>query len=741
MKLHTLREILKKYDQYRWWDPRKYLYGDHKQVKIFRDYVQELKSFEDDYVLTAPDIFRLLKQIPEIAAVGRHSQFIQSIRNEINNSYLLEIYTVLNSAELISEHNFSIIYSLPYERCYLLQRLFCGFPPERIAINSEILTTVLAIASSETHYYQAAEQSLRFLHSKNHLTTTALKLLVGKIKEIHTIFQILHELDKAKCLNDTCLEYFAQRESLYSVDTLISLLNRAKITLSNELIKSICTNSNIHYLVEIVSTLLDSREFLLKIEVIIMLLNQDFKFFLEKNSAIKSLQTNDLLDEKTFDYVCTNNIFSLMQILKILSDNSLLKDNKEIISKVINKDLDDFELHRSISYLQKAKLLDQDSLTSCFKLILKQPKASNVFGLFDESNISISNEKLKALFSLSDSNLQRLYRMVSKLIKNKLLDQNSFEKAFQRVTAKLPSISISTISKSSRKNTNKPRSEFRLDDNITFFIENSNKYDKGGFGKVKKGYISSDSAEPIYGIKILFERDPITALNMATREIKYHRLLGREAYYFSRKGKTGIVSEWQSGKSLDQYTTAELSQVPMKERLQCLSSGLSDLNIMHQYYRIHGDVKCQNFILNLNNTSMKLIDFGTSHKRGSSKYFGWTREYLDPHALGDDFLKDLYAMGIVTMYLFPEIYRVSFDTAKANISVNKTSFTVVEQSIVNLVNSMMQSNIDSRCTSEEALQYCNELITHFNQMDEELLGIIANSTISRIDPTVEHIFR
>ncbi|HBD9376218.1 TPA: protein kinase family protein, partial [Legionella pneumophila] len=350
-------------------------------------------------------------------------------------------------------------------------------------------------------------------------------------------------------------------------------------------------------------------------------------------------------------------------------------------------------------------------------------------------------DKLDDLFSLSESNLQRLYGMVSRLITNKLLDQNSFEKAFQRVTAKLPSVLESTVSKNSRKKTNVLRSEFTLDNKNGFFIEHSKQYESGGFGKVKKGYSSPDSAEPIYGIKKLNESDPTKAQNAAIREVKYHRLLGRQAFYFSRNGATNIVSEWQREKSVDQYTSSELLQVPIQKRLHCLSSGLSDLNILHQYYRIHGDVKCQNFILNLNNASMKLIDFGTSHKRGSSKSFGWTTAYSEPHTFGDRFCKDLYAMGIVTMYLFPEIYTVSFDKDKANISVKKTSFTIEEQAIVNLVNSMMHSDLNSRCTSEDALHYCNELINHFSQIDEELLGTIANSSISRVAPNVEQMFR
>ncbi len=182
-------------------------------------------------------------------------------------------------------------------------------------------------------------------------------------------------------------------------------------------------------------------------------------------------------------------------------------------------------------------------------------------------------------------------------------------------------------------------------------------------------------------------------------------------------------------------------QIPIEKRLRCLRSGLADLNTLHQHHRIHGDVKCQNYILDLENASMKLIDFGTSHKKGSSKSYAWTAAYSDPHSFADGFGKDLYAVGLVTMYLFPEIYSVSFDSTKAYVSVNKTNYTIVEQAVVTLVDSMMNAKLRSRCTSEDALHYCDELISHFAQLNEGLLATITNSTLTRAHTTLEDVFR
>lgn len=746
MKLYELRQLLNEYDQT--WYVRKSIYGAHERAKKLKQYLKKFANKQDNYELTSADIFKLLQKIPEITAPDSNLQLMQSIRKKLEEHYLLDIYIVLNNAGMIHKNNFASIYALSFESRSLLHRLFCGLQSQRIRLNQEILTTVLTLTSHLPHSCALIEQSLRFLESKNHLTSTALNLLTSKTNELGIVATLLQELDKANCFDDECLKHFVARKSLYSIDTLISLLNRAKITLNEELIQKIGTNDQTHLLIETLSILLSAKKFYLKMEHVTSLLKQEFSFFIEKNSVLKLLQKNDLLDNQVFDYIDTHDIFSFGQILEILSQKSLLKDNQEIIHTIINKKLDSYRAYRAIHYLKKADVLDQNTLTSYYKLMLIKPKEGlfatdvfNFFELFEKSHFYMNQEELGVLFSLSDANLQRFYGVLSRLSASELLDHQSFAKALQRVTDKLPPVSESTMSKKRKKATNTPRSEFLLDNKHSFFAQHSDSYESGGFGKVKKGYRFLDSDEPLYGIKKLNEPDLNKAQKAAIREVKYHRLLGREAFYFSHKGKAHIVSEWQRELSLDHYHANELLQISMEKRLRCLSSGLSDLNTLHQHYRIHGDVKCQNFILNLTMESMKLIDFGTSHKRGSTKSFGWTAAYSDPYTFGDHFCKDLYAMGLVTMCLFPEIYTVSFENGKANISVHKSNFTITEQAIVNLVQAMMHSEPHLRCTSEHALNYCNELINHFNQIDDSLLETITNSNINRTHSTIEDKLR
>ncbi|AUH71045.1 protein kinase domain-containing protein [Legionella sainthelensi] len=746
MKLYELRQLLNEYDQT--WYARKSIYGDHERAKKLRQYLKKFATKQDTFELTPVDIFNLLQKIPEITATNSQLKLMQSIRQKLDEHYLLDIYVVLNSSGMIHENNFPTIYALSIEGRSLLHRLFCGLQSQRIRLNREILTTVLTLIAEQPHYGEVIEKSLRFLERKNHLTSTALNILTSKANELTIVATLFQELDNANCFNDDSLKHFLARESLYSVDTVITLLNRAKIALNEALIQKIGTNKHLHFLCDSLSILLNAKDFHLKTEHVTLLLKQDFTFFIGKNSVFKLLLENDLLDHQAFEHVCTQDVFSFGQILELLSEKSLLKDNQEITHKLITKELDSYRLYRAISYLKKANLLDQNTLTSCFNLMLIKPNRElfntdvfNLFELFEKSHFYVNQEEFDILFSLSDANLRRFYGVLTGLCTSELLDHQSFTKAWQRVTEKLPPVSESIVTKKSKKETNTSRSAFLLDNKHSFFAEHSDSYESGGFGKVKKGYPFLDAGEPLYGIKKLNESDPNKAQKAAIREVKYHRLLGREAFYFFQKGKAHIVSEWQRELSLDHYHANELLQIPMEKRLRCLSSGLSDLNTLHQYYRIHGDVKCQNFILNLNKESMKLIDFGTSHKRGSTKSFGWTAVYSDPHTFGDHFCKDLYAMGLVTMYLFPEIYSVSFENGKANITTHQSEITITEQAIVNLVQAMMHSEPHLRCTSEHALNYCNELINQFNQIDDSALEALTNSSINCAHSTLEDKLR
>jgi len=405
-------------------------------------------------------------------------------------------------------------------------------------------------------------------------------------------------------------------------------------------------------------------------------------------------------------------------------------DNFSLISQVILR-------LNNINQLNDANL----------NLIFKNKNFTHLLHFFQ---MNVNENCFESLMSLSKHNSQRLDELVSRLAINKALNSLSFEKALQKVTLKLPEVEKSIAIKKRRKETGAIMSEFSVGSKMHFFLEHSNplKYDRGGFGAIKKGYDKLDAVVPSYSIKKLLEPDMLKSQKQAIREVKYHRLLGREAfYYISDKGKANIVAEWQHEKGLHLFTAEEMKQAPVEKRLQCVKSGLVDMNKLHLKYRVHGDIKCQNFILDLKNGSMELIDFGASRKKGSNKHFAGTLAYRD-HTSARNFFydswDDMYAMGIVTAYLFPELYAVTFDFSndKSNVEIIKNeNLTNIEQAILIFVNKMMNADRRLRCTSESALDLCEELIRTEGRLDEQELQKIMGSTINRFSMTIEDAMR
>ena len=181
----------------------------------------------------------------------------------------------------------------------------------------------------------------------------------------------------------------------------------------------------------------------------------------------------------------------------------------------------------------------------------------------------------------------------------------------------------------------------------------------------------------------------------------------------------------------------------MVQRISCLSTALEDLNTLHNHYRMHGDVKPDNFILNTENNSMRLIDFDVSHKLGIDKDCGSTPAFIDPDTPLSHLSQDLYGMGKVIMELFPELYVFSLSSdLRATYSFWKQgTLSIVEQSIVNLVNALSHSEPQMRCTSEDALHYCNDLLRSIDTLDEVGLTTLTESKLRRTKITIEDVLR
>ncbi|MBI2785362.1 MAG: hypothetical protein HYX60_03245 [Legionella longbeachae] len=333
----------------------------------------------------------------------------------------------------------------------------------------------------------------------------------------------------------------------------------------------------------------------------------------------------------------------------LLSDN-----NRDVLHDLLNREK--ASLTTEVSDLQK----------NCLDLLLpnSKPFLFDLFKLLTEHTPLIRKD-LILLLSLSNTNIERLHKIVSSLFNTNMLNYQTYQIAFDRITAKIPKYSESTVEKISRKGTQNQisNSQLTINNAFTFFLEHKEdkEYFRGGIGKIKKGYSANQIIDetPTYNVKKI---DPKLkdANTLATRAVKINHLLDRQACYFQRKGSYRIVSSWVSGKALSDYKEDELKLIPIEKRFYCLISGLSDIEKLHSHFRIHGDIKPSNFVIDFNQSRMSIIDFDSTRKMGSSSTNSpYTLEYLSSYKninKNQSFCDDAYAMGQTIKDLFPEIY-------------------------------------------------------------------------------------
>lgn len=741
MKLYELRQLL--INHKKTWYPSRLVRGEFKEVVKIKQFISKYDQKPGDYEFTSLDRFELLK----IISAGSNLRITESIKANLCHNHLFEIFVALNNAGIITRHNFETIDGLTYQARWLLFQFYCVGSLEEKLFTSKVLEVVLATITHPACDLNSLKECLSILSASDNLTPIAMRLISDKAEHLRQIAKIFAELSRVNCLNDAFIIFLTEQDSFFALAKFFTLLNSAKIEFNEELINLIFSNVNINNIAELLPTLINSDCHVTN-AMIITLLEQQFDFFINKNTSFQLLQANGMLDDKKFEFVCGNESdYSFQNILQLLSAQSLLLRNKTLIDKITDNKIDIYWLNRTIKYLHDANIMDQDTLELCANKLECEPDrllfGGDIFQLIEllqKRNVLMSKDLFVSLFKWSELNIKRLYSIVSGLQKNNLLNLETFNLAVERVSTKLPVVDESTVQIISRKQSNLPRTEVVLNDQFRYFKSPGKKVENGGYGKVKIGYNSESGGEPVVGIKKLFQPSLYKARNEAIREVKYHRLLGRQAFYFA-KSRVTVVAEWQREKVMNKFTRDEFMQVSLLQRLQCLSSCLIELNHLHHHYRVHGDVKCQNIILDLKNLSMKLIDFGTTHKKGATKRFGETREYADSGFPDDHYHKDIYAMGIVVMQLFPEIYTVKFNDGNLYRSVVKLDYTPEEQSIVKLVGAMMHPDKHTRCTSEDALSFCNNVIGQFDQLDESVLQGITSATLDRTVSTVEDVMR
>lgn len=250
--------------------------------------------------------------------------------------------------------------------------------------------------------------------------------------------------------------------------------------------------------------------------------------------------------------------------------------------------------------------------------------------------------------------------------------------------------------KQSRKLTNQNNSRFFLVQDeetkildLTLEHREDKNYLSGTSGKVKKGFINSES-EPKFAVKI-FKSDKRNNTEIeqciALRSIYCAQLLGRTGYAFRCNGKQYFITDWHSGINLADANIDAIVEISIEKRIKMALDLIQQVNILHQHGLIHCDIKPKNVILT--NDSLKLIDLdGVKLKGGSSLIINiYTSTFLDPQLNYDvayksnsynnfDEQSDIYALGLTLAFLFPDLLAPAYQQKTINvINGNQDTFT------------------------------------------------------------------
>lgn len=740
------------------WIPRRFLKGEYKRALQIERFVNQLPDREGHENLSKEELYQLIlltgKMADDISLVYNIKR---DIRNEICQD-IFQIYHYLKEGELFDfEHFLKLLSS--YDDTLKSYADALGELPGFVTLNLETRTSLFALISKYSYANDKVLNFLRILKQHGQLNNDSLLHLTQSGCSLYWVNDYLSILAQSNRLNEETLFRVNSKYPSPFHNKLLSLLAKLNIDFDYQLLDEIQDILLINELVEVITILSNNPIFELNLGHIRTLLHIEDRFvFNSIQDLFKPLIKSNLLDEQTFLSCCElKGHKTLADVVNILDKNELLKNQNSLLNELLNTYKDNFSIYSSLkkylALLDSNQLLNEQSLKAFFQLTIDyqdniytkpldvlnyiitnsfcdlkqilgfvnqiQKGTTTLFRLlnkFQAHNFLIDKEQFNLLLSMPDNRLRRLINLLRLPNNKQQPDVDLFNHYLSIIQYKLEDVKPSTIVANNRE----LRKELILDNCISFFTQQDENVEdnQGSFGIVKKGYASADGNNILFAIKHLkSSKLEVHAKKEAKREVKRQRLLGRNAFYFLNSNDSyTIVSDWQSDKSIDKFGSIELRNATYEDRLHCMSSILNELNILHENYQVHGDIKAENCVMSLDNRSMNLIDFGTSRKIGINQHknggiYAWTPCYLDGRGTFFNYCDDIYALGLVFAQLFPELYRISLSSTP---KVIQKSFEhqKIEKSITTLINNMISNDRKTRCSAKAALEICTRLIEH-----------------------------
>lgn len=101
----------------------------------------------------------------------------------------------------------------------------------------------------------------------------------------------------------------------------------------------------------------------------------------------------------------------------------------------------------------------------------------------------------------------------------------------------------------------------------------------------------------------------------------------------------------------------------------------------------------------------------------------------------------MYSMSIVLARIFPDLIDSDKDFFESKIRIIKSNNNPVEQAIVDLIESMRYKQANKRCSSKDALEFCEKLMLDITDLDTNKLVQLKKDTIARKEISFDDAIR
>lgn len=439
--------------------------------------------------------------------------------------------------------------------------------------------------------------------------------------------------------------------------------------------------------------------------------------------------------------------------------------NMKILRKVI---YDTVVRHTSKEYLKSNPYLNIQSIIIHHQLIA------------DYFHSSIKPQ----LFELSLSQAIELKHILKNLEHHSLLNQKSFQTAFDRIRTTLAAPKRSTIKI----------------DNVNFFGEYHKKITDTNhhfsFFPTEDENHRFEGYQDINRKQLIFKGNVITklvndhpvfayhnstpaAIKLATKEeiakriVKHQRFLGRSAFFYRNDLDVEcIVNTSSDFIPVTNYEHKIRVKLSLKQLLTYITSLINELNELHCHHCIQGNVSLENVLINTKKEEMCFSNFRYTHRMVSQKYF-------HDHTLTViDFQTEIRQLQTIIehmLHFYPHTIMIDTDDTKDESLADSLAALVAKEDrpIVTNQNSVDHTNNEAVnyedvdpdcpanadftfyslvikpllstacCSSEHMLRYCRAILNNIDKLDEVLIEKLANEILytNQDNLTVEDVLR